>query len=148
MRSISLGGRISPTTLKTESSFECIPNLLQLFEEPLEDVTFDGVRRDEVEDEAVLRLEVTMDSSHPLLQPIRVPRDVVIEQDVAALEVDAFTCRLGRDENLSRALAELLFGVEPRSGVVTGTDVHPAVNRADRESPLLAASSRDSRACP
>jgi len=30
-----------------------------------------------------------VDAAHALLQVVRVPRDVVIEQDVAALEIDA-----------------------------------------------------------
>ena len=54
-----------------------------------------------------------MDAAHPLLQPVRVPRDVVIEQDVAALEVDAFAGRLGGDQDLNRAVPELLLGVQP-----------------------------------
>jgi hypothetical protein len=37
-------------------AFESIPNLLQLFEELLEHMTFDGVRRHEVEDQAVFGL--------------------------------------------------------------------------------------------
>src|SRR5215469_12803517 len=48
----------------------------------LEYVTFDGVCRHEVEDQAVLCLEVAMDSTHPLFQPIRIPRDVIVEKDV------------------------------------------------------------------
>src|SRR5439155_20902998 len=68
-------------------AFECISNLLQLVEELLEDVPFDSVRRHEVEDQAVFCLEVAMDSSHSLLQSIWVPRDVIVEQNVAALEI-------------------------------------------------------------
>ena len=77
-----------------------------------------------------------MDAAHALLEPVRVPRDVVIEEDVAALEVDAFAGRLGGDEHLNRALPELLLGVQPGAGVVARADVHAAVNGADREAPL------------
>ena len=112
MRSISLGGRISPTTLKTASSSSAFANLLQLFEQALEDMPLDRVGGDEVEDEAVLRLEVPVDAPHALLQPVRVPRDVIVEEDVAALEVDAFARRFRGDEHLGRALPELLLGVQ------------------------------------
>ena len=100
-------------------------------------MALDGVGRDEVEDQAVFRLAVAMDASHPLFQPVGVPRDVVVEQDVAALEVDAFAGRLGRDQDLDRAFAELLFGVQPRAGLVPRADVHAAVDGANAETPLL-----------
>jgi len=53
-------------------------------------VALDGVGSDEVEDQAVLALAVAVDASHPLLQAVRVPRDIVVEEDVANLKVDAF----------------------------------------------------------
>jgi hypothetical protein len=81
-----------------------------------------------VEDEAVFRLAVPVDAAHALLQPVQVPRDVAIEQDVAALEVDALASRLRGHEHLGRALLELLLGMQPGSGVVTRADVHAAVD--------------------
>ena len=57
-----------------------------------------------------------MDAAHPLLEPVGVPGDVVVEEDVAALEVDALAGGLGGDENLDGAVLELLLGVEPRPG--------------------------------
>ena len=77
-----------------------------------------------------------MDSAHSLLQPIGVPRNVIVEQNVAALEVDAFSGSFGGDENLSRSVAELLFSVEPCSGLITRADVHSTVDRANSEIPL------------
>jgi hypothetical protein len=60
-----------------------------------------------------------MDSSHSLLKPIGIPWDVIVEQDVTALEVDAFPGCFGRDKYLSRSFPELLFSVEPRPSLVT-----------------------------
>ena len=77
-----------------------------------------------------------MDSSHSLLQPIGVPRDVIVEQDVTALEVDAFSGRFGSHKDLSCSFPELLLSVEPRSRFVTRADVHTAVDRANGEIPL------------
>ena len=58
-------------------------------------------------------LAVAVDAAHALLQPVRIPGDVVVEEDMAALEVDTFSGSLGRDENLDFAFPELLLGVEP-----------------------------------
>src|SRR5439155_25572767 len=77
-----------------------------------------------------------MNSSHSLLQPIWVPRDVIVEQNVAALEIDTFSGCFGRDKYLSRSFPELLFSVESRSSLVTRTDVHTTVDRADSKIPL------------
>jgi hypothetical protein len=59
-----------------------------------------------------------MDAPHPLFEPIRIPGDVVIEEDVAALEVDAFASRLSGDEDLRCTLTELLLGVQPGASVI------------------------------
>ena len=113
-----------------------VANLLQLLQQALEDAAFDGVGRHEVEDQAVLGLAVAVDAAHPLFEAVGVPGDVVVEQDVAALEVDAFAGRLGRHEDLDRPFAELLLGVQPGAGVVARADSHAAVDAADAEAPL------------
>ena len=60
-----------------------VADLLELLEQPLQDAALDGVGRDEVEDQAVLALAVAVDAAHPLLEAVRVPGDVVVEEDVA-----------------------------------------------------------------
>ncbi len=64
---------------------ERITDLLELFEEPLKDAAFDGVCGHEIEDQAILALAVTMDATHALFKAIRVPGDIVVEEDIAAL---------------------------------------------------------------
>ena len=113
-----------------------VADLLQLLEQPLEDAALDGVGGDEVEDQAVLALAVAVDAAHPLLEAVGVPGDVVVEQDVAELEVDALARGLGGDEDLDRALAELLLGVEARARLVARADLHAAVDAADAEAPV------------
>ena len=116
---------------------EGVPDLLELLQEPLEDPAFDGVRGHEVEDQAVLGLAVAVDAAHPLLQPVRVPGDVVVEEDVADLEVDALARRLGGHQDLDAAVPELLLGVEPGAGFIPGAGLHPAVDAPHREAPAL-----------
>ena len=116
-----------------------VADLLQLLQQPLQDAPFDGIGRDEIEDQAVLALAVAVDAAHPLLKAVRVPGDVVIEKDVAALEVDALARRLGGHQNLNLAFAELLLGVEPRARLVTRARPHAAVDAADAETPGLEA---------
>ena len=116
---------------------EGIPDFLELLQQPLEDPAFDGVRGHEVEDEAVLPLAVAMDAAHALFEAVGVPGDVVVEQDIADLEVDAFAGRLGGHEHLDRAFPELLFGVEPRAGFIARARLHAAMDAADLEAPGL-----------
>ena len=89
------------------------------------------------QNQTVQPLPVAMDAAHSLFQAIRVPRDVVVEQDVAALQVDALTGRFGGHQHLDRALAELLLGVEPGARFVARAGLHPAVNAADPEAALM-----------
>src|SRR5439155_13556985 len=88
-------------------------------------------------DQAVLPLAVAVDAPHSLLEAVRVPGDVVVEEDVADLKVDALTRRLGGDQNLDLAFAELLLGMEARPGFVARARLHAAVDVADAEAPGL-----------
>ena len=112
-----------------------IANLLQLLMEALQHTALDGVGRHEIEDEAVLALSIAVDSPHPLLEPVRIPGNVVVEQDVAHLEVDALARRFSGDENLDLTFSKLLLSVKARAGLITGTRLHPTVNAADAEAP-------------
>ena len=113
-----------------------VADLLEFVQEPLQHVALDRVRRHEVEDQAVVLLAVAVDAPHPLLQAVRVPRYVVVEEDVAALEIDPLARRLGRHQNLNPALAKLLFGVEPGARLVPGTGLHASVDAAHTEAPF------------
>ena len=113
-----------------------VADLLELVQEPLQHPAFDRVGGREVEDQAVLALAIAVDAAHPLLQPVGVPGDVVVEEDVADLEVDPLARRLRGHQDLDRALAELLLGVEPRAGLVARAGLHPAVDGPDREAPV------------
>ena len=90
-------GKTSPTTSKTWS----VPSSLRISRSRSrsfgQHAALARVHRDEVEDEAVVLLAVAVDAAHPLLQPHRVPRDVVVDHEPAELEVDPFARRLGRD---------------------------------------------------
>src|SRR5271167_339311 len=106
---------------------ERVPNLIELFQQPIEDVALHGIRRDEIEDEAIAGLTITMDAAHPLFEPIGVPWNVVVEHDVAALKIDALAGGLRCDQHLDCALTKLLFRVEPAPLHITRTDLHPPV---------------------
>ena len=64
-----------------------------------------------------------VNSPEPLLQPIRVPRQVVVDHQMRALQVDAFACCVGgqQDENVLVLLERFL-----RFGTLLAS--HPAVN--------------------
>jgi len=60
-----------------------ITYLLEFLKQPLKHTALDGVRGDEVEDQAVFPLAVSVDAAHALFEAVRVPGDVVVEEDVA-----------------------------------------------------------------
>ena len=130
------GGQHLADNVKDRVVVQGVANLLELVEKSLKNTAFDGVGCHVIEDQAVLGLTITMDTAHPLFEAVGIPRDVIVEQDVAALEIDALPGCLGRHEDLDRPLAELLFGVQPGARVVPRADPHAAVDRANAEAPF------------
>ena len=108
---------------------------LDALEKFVEHAAFASIGRDEVEDEAVLLLAVTVDAAHALLQPDRVPRDVVVNHQPAKLQVDPFAGGFGGDEHL-RGLAEFALGKDARAGRVAVADLQAAVNLRRGQAPL------------
>ena len=72
----------------------------------MEHPSLNGVGGDEVEDQTVVPLSVTVDATHALFEPVRVPGDVIVEKDVATLKVDTFPRCLGSYQDLDGALRE------------------------------------------
>ena len=107
---------------------ECLTDLVELLEEPHEDLTLARVLGHQVEDEHLTGLAVAVDAAHPLLQPVRVPGDVVVDHQVAELQVDALAGRLGGDQHLGLVLEDAL-GRDPV------LQTHPAVDGAHRVAP-------------
>ena len=85
---------------------ERLARLLQLLQQPAIDVAFAGLLRDQVPEVADFGLADAVDAPEALLQPVRVPRQVVIHHQVRALKVDAFASRVGRQQHLD-------FGIVP-----------------------------------
>ena len=57
-----------------------------------------GAARDEIHDAHVVALAVAVNAAHALLQPRRIPGDVVVHHEPAELEVDPFARGVGRHE--------------------------------------------------
>ena len=76
-----------------------------------------------------------MDTAHPLLQPVGVPGNVVVEQDVAELQVDAFAGGFRSHQRLYVAVAELLFNIQSGSRLIPAARVHTAVDLPYPEPP-------------
>lgn len=72
---------------------------VELFEEALEDLTLAGVDRDEVPEMADLGLADAVDTTEALLDPVRVPGQVVVDHEVGPLEVHTFPGRVRGDED-------------------------------------------------
>ena len=114
---------------------ELATDLPQPLQELLEHAAFAGVAGHEIEDDAVVLLAVAMNTADPLLEPDRVPRDVVVDHLGAKLEVDPFARGLGGDEHLG-GLAEIPLRVDAASWRITIADLHPTVDLGDGEAPL------------
>ena len=116
-------------------------DLLEPFEQLLQDAALAGVLGDEVEDQAVLFLAVTVDAADALFQADGIPGDVEVDHHPAELQVDAFAGGLGRDEYLGRFL-ELALGIDARARRVAIADLHAAVDLRERQAPLAQFSDR------
>ncbi len=76
-----------------------------------------------------------MDAAEPLLEAVRVPRQIVVHHQVRALEVDAFAGGVGRQQHLDLGIVpEGLLRLHPLLAA------HAAVDDDDR---FLAAEQRD-----
>src|SRR5262249_6253268 len=110
---------------------------LELVKQTLQHAPLDGIGSHKIENQTIMLLAIAVNTAHALLKPIRIPGNVIVEQDVAALEVDPFPLRLGGHQDLNGAVSELLFGEQPRAWVVAGVWPHAAMDGADAEAPGL-----------
>ncbi|HBB17978.1 MAG TPA: hypothetical protein DCZ97_13600 [Syntrophus sp. (in: bacteria)] len=116
------------------ATFEGLVHLIQFFQKPMENPAFDnrlsvlGIRCDKVESVTIPVLSDAVNAAQPLLQSGRVPGHVVVDHQVAELEVDAFAGGLCRDADLSGGSENLL-----RSFALMG--VHAAMNFTGAETP-------------
>ena len=82
-------------------------------------VAFPGAGRDQVPQVADLGLADAVDAAEPLLDPVRVPRQVVVDHQVGALQVQALARGVGGDQHPAvRVLGEQLHAPcgAPRAG--------------------------------
>ena len=79
---------------------ERLPSLFQLLQQPPVDVAFAGLVRDQIPQMTDLGLADPVDAAEALFQAVRVPRQVVVDHQVGALQVDAFARGVGRQQHL------------------------------------------------
>ena len=107
--SSSRSDRPSNCTLPSTSNTwppSAVAGLRQLFEQPAIDVAFARLLGDQIPEMADFRLADAVNASEALLEPVRVPGQVVIHHQVGALEIDAFAGGVGRQQDLH-------FGIVP-----------------------------------
>src|SRR5262249_11364256 len=116
-----------------------VTDLLELFEEALQHTAFNGVGSHKIENQAILPLPVTIDAAHALFETVRVPRDLVVAEDVATLQVNPLAGGLSGDQDLDGTVFELLLGMQTRARLIARARLHAAVNTTNAETPLLQA---------
>ena len=118
-----------------DATFERLIHLLKILQESVKDATLDdwlalfGFRRHEVEGVTVALLANAMDASEALFEARWIPRHVVVDHQVAELQVDTLTGGLGCD-------ADLGLGAEQFLRTLAFVRVHSAVDLARGVSPL------------
>ena len=101
-----------------------LPRLLQLVEQLAIDIALPRLVRHEIPQVAHLRLANTMNAAEALLQPIGVPRQVVVHHQVSALQVDAFPGGICGEQHVHVGIVpERVLRLE---SIFTA---HPAVNQ-------------------
>ncbi len=78
-----------------------------------------------------------MNPSHALLKSVRIPGNIVVKQDMAALQVDSFACCFRGSQNLSFQIPKVSLGIYPSAFFIAASRLHPAVNLSNRQPPLL-----------
>ncbi len=77
-----------------------LPRLLHLLEEGAIYLAFASLLSHQVPEVTNFRLPDAMDPAKPLLDPVRVPGQVVVHHQVCPLEVDTLPRRVGRHQDL------------------------------------------------
>jgi hypothetical protein len=95
-----------------------LARLFELFQQLAVDVAFAGVVGNQVPQVADFGLADTVDAAKALFQPVGVPRQVVIDHQVGALEVDALAGRIGGQQHLDFGV--VLEGFLHLAGVLLG----------------------------
>jgi hypothetical protein len=89
------------------SELSSFTNLLQLLQQRLEHASFAGAAGDKVDDAHLVGLFISVDASHPLLQPRGIPRDVVVDhQPAGALQVNSLGSGVGADHVRRAAVSD------------------------------------------
>ena len=79
---------------------ERLARLFELLQQPAIDVAFAGLVRHQVPEVADLGLADAVDAAEALLEAVGVPRQVVVDHQVGALEVDALARGVGGEQHL------------------------------------------------
>src|SRR5262249_42607590 len=115
-----------------DTAAELLRLLCELLEQALEHFAFPGLDRDQVPHMAHLGLPDSVDASEALLDPIRVPREVVIAEEMGLLEVHPLRGSVGRHQHVHiRVLAELFLGFSPDLAMEATVDLDDCLRATD-----------------
>ena len=102
-----------------------VPLLLQLQQQPLEHRPLARLPRHQIPQVAHLPLPEAVNSPEPLLDPIRIPRQVVIDHQVRPLQVHALPRRIRRHQHdRPRIVHERMLRRPPRPAIQSAVNLH------------------------
>jgi hypothetical protein len=126
-----------PNDIKHGGVVQGVTDFLQLVKQALQHATLNSIGGHKIEDQAIMLLAIAVNTAHALLKSVRIPGNVIVEQDMAALQVDPFASHLGGHQDLNGAVSELLLGEQPRPRLISEAWPHAAMDGADTEAPGL-----------
>src|SRR5258708_655338 len=105
-------------------------------ETPLVDLSVHGAGRNEIDDcHCLALLAIAVDPSNALLDPHRIPREVVVDEQIAELEVQALAAHLGGEHHVDR-IGILFRQREPSTDASPLLVGNVAVNQGDAQTRL------------
>ena len=120
----------APDDIKHLLGFQFLADGFQFIQQYFDDFAFAGLARNQVDDEHFrFFLAVTVNATHALFQPRRIPRHVIIHHHPAELQIDAFAGRIRANHDARPAILNRLF---EKRDLLTALDViHAAVDAGD-----------------
>jgi len=97
---------------------------------------FTSVYGNEIQNEAILLLPITVNSAHTLFKPNRIPWYVIVYHEPAELKVDAFPGSFSGNKHLG-SFTEFTLGINAGALHISVSYLHAAVELGHGETPEL-----------
>ena len=123
-----IGGHDFAHHVKYGLAMQGVPDFIESIHQPLQHPALHRVPGKEVEDQAIMLLPIAVDAAHALFQAVGVPGNVVVKEDITAVQVDAFPGGLGGGQYLGLQVPKLALSMESGAGFVPPSRFHTTMD--------------------